>query len=109
MTPWSVEYCKKAEKDLADLNKSASARVLKAINKVALNPLPQSEGGYGKPLGNKQSSKLAGCMKIKLKSLGIRVVYRLIREDEIMKIVIISIRDDDEVYRVAEQRLDSSK
>ena len=109
MNPWDIDYFEKAEKDLATLNKSVSARVLKAINKVALNPLPQSEGGYGKPLGNKRSSKLAGCMKIKLKSLGLRVVYKLIREDEIMKIVIISIRDDDEVYKEAERRIRDSK
>ena len=71
--------------------------------------MPQSEGGYGKPLGNKQSSKLAGCMKIKLKSLGLRVVYQLIREETIMKIVIISIRDDDEVYKEAERRINEPK
>ena len=106
---WDINYFKKAEKDLASLNTSVGARVLKAINKVAVNPLPQSEGGYGKPRGNKQSSKLAGCMKIKLKSLGLRVVYQLIREDTIMKIVIVSIRDDDEVYKEAERRINESK
>ncbi|MCL2204452.1 MAG: type II toxin-antitoxin system RelE/ParE family toxin [Defluviitaleaceae bacterium] len=102
---WNIDYFKKAENDLAALNSSVRARVFKAINKVALNPLPQSEGGYGKPLGNKQSLKLAGCMKIKLKSLGLRVVYQLIRENAIMKIVIISIRDDEEVYKEAERRI----
>jgi mRNA interferase RelE/StbE len=102
---WDIDYSKKAEKDLAALNKSISTRVLKAIGKVSQNPLPQSEGGYGKPLGNKQSSKLAGCMKIKLKSLGLRVVYQLVRENNVMKIVIISIRDDDEVYKEAARRI----
>ena len=105
MMAWDISYHKKAEDDLAALDKPVSARVIKAINKVSQNPLPQSEGGYGKPLGNKQSSKLAGCMKIKLKSLGIRVVYQLIRTDSVMKIVIISVRDDDEVYKEAERRI----
>jgi len=107
--PWDIDYFKKAEKDLAALNNSVSVRVLKAINKVALNPLPQSEGGYGKPLGNNQSSKLAGCMKIKLKSLGLRVVYQLVRKDTVMKIVIISVRDDDDVYKEAERRINDLK
>jgi len=102
---WYIDYSEKAQKDMKDLNKSVSARVIKAIDKVSQNPLPQSEGGYGKPLGNTQSSKLAGCMKIKLKSIGIRVVYRLIRQDNVMKIVIISVRADDEVYKEAERRL----
>ena len=105
MKVWHTSYHKKAEKDLSALDKSVSVRVLKAINKVAKNPLPQSEGGYGKPLGNNQSSKLAGCMKIKLKSIGIRVVYQLVRVDKVMKIIIISVRADDEVYKDAEQRI----
>jgi mRNA interferase RelE/StbE len=102
---WNIEYHNKAEKDLAGLDKSISVRVIKAINKVSQNPLPQSEGGYGKPLSNNQSSKLTGCMKIKLKSIGIRVVYQLLRVDNVMKIIIISVRDNDEVYKEAEQRL----
>ena len=109
MMAWGINYYSKAEKDLAALNKSISIRVLKAIDKVSQNPLPQSEGGYGKPLGNKQSSKLAGCMKIKLKSIGLRVVYQLIRKDTVMKIIIISIRDDDEVYKEAERRINELK
>jgi mRNA interferase RelE/StbE len=106
MKPWDIDYHEKAEKDLADLDNSVSVRVVKAINRVSINPLPQSEGGYGKPLGNNQSSKLAGCMKIKLKSIGIRVVYRLVRVDKTMKIIIISVRADDEVYKEAEKRIE---
>jgi len=50
-------------------------------------------------------SKLAGCLKIKLKSIGIRVVYQLVRDGEIMKIVVVSVREDDEVYKEAERRM----
>ena len=106
---WDINYYDKAIKDLTNLNKSVSARVIKAINRVSQNPLPQSEGGYGKPLGNNQSSKLAGCMKIKLQSLGLRVVYQLIRDGKTMKIIIVSIRDDNEVYKEAERRINESK
>ena len=102
---WIVEYNEKAEKEYDKLNGSPKALVTKAIRKVSQNPLPQSEGGYGKPLGNRRSSKLAGCLKIKLRSSGLRVVYQLIRKDTIMKIIIISIRDDDEVYKEAERRI----
>lgn len=44
-------------------------------------------------------------MKIKLLKLGIRVVYRLIRDENTMRIIIISVRDDDAVYRMAQERL----
>ena len=81
---WKVKYHEKAVKELSNLNNSSKIRVVKAINKVSLNPLPQSEGGYGKPLGNKSSSKLSGFMKIKLKSIGIRIVYQLIRDDTVI-------------------------
>jgi len=105
MIPWSLDFFPEARKDFEKLNNSPKAQLAKVIQRVAKNPLPQSEGGYGKPLGNHQTSKLAGCLKIKLKSIGLRVVYQLIREDTIMKIVIISIRDDGEVYKEAERRI----
>ena len=106
MMTWDVVYHEKAERDLADLDKSVSVRVIKAINKVSKNPLPQSEGGYGKPLGNRQSSKLSGLLKIKLRSIGIRVVYQLIQNGSTMRVLVISIRDDNIVYKEAENRVD---
>ena len=102
---WDVVFHEKAKKEFDRLNSSPKAQVAKAIHKVSQNPLPQSEGGYGKPLGNNQSSKLAGCLKIKLKGIGLRVVYKLARNDVVMKIIIISIRDDDGVYKEAENRI----
>ena len=54
-------------------------QVLKAIEKVSQNPLPNYEGGYGKPLGNRVASQLAGYYKIKLRKSGLRVVYSIVR------------------------------
>ena len=59
----------------------------------------------GKPLGNHASSRLSGFYKIKLKNLGYRVVYDLVREGSVMKIIIISVRDDEAVYKEAERRI----
>ena len=78
--------------------------VTKAINKVLENPLPASEGGYGKPLGNKQGNNLSGFLKIKLKSAGIRVVYKLVKINGQMLVVVIGARADDEVYDMAQHR-----
>ena len=105
MMEWYVIFHDKAKKEFDKLNNSPKVQVAKAIQKVSQNPLPQSEGGYGKPLSNNQSSKLAGCLKIKLKGIGIRVVYQLVREDAMMKIIIIAVRDDDKVYKEAENRI----
>ncbi len=105
MSEWSIEYTKEANDDLMDLDRTQQLLVLKAIKKVSSNPLPNSEGGLGKPLGNHLSAKLAGYQKIKLKKAGLRVVYRLVMDDHIMRIIIISVRDDDTVYKMAQDRI----
>ena len=102
---WVVEYTKEAEHDLKKLDRTQQLQVLKSIKKVPVNPLPNTEGGYGKPLGNHMSLNLAGYLKIKLVKLGLRVVYALEHKGNIMKIIIISIRDDETVYKMALQRI----
>lgn len=103
---WQVEYLKEAVEDVKRLDYSQRLQVLKAIDKVSGNPLPHTEGGYGKPLGNRNNTKLAGYLKIKLKKLGLRVVYKLVRENDVMKVIVISARSDDEVYLMAQKRTD---
>ncbi len=103
---WVTEYLREAVDDLKMLDHSQRMKVVKAIDKVSVNPLPQSEGGLGKPLGNKSGSKLAGYLKIKLKKLGLRIVYRLTVEDNIMKIIVISAKSNDVVYITAQNRID---
>lgn len=68
--------------------------ILKAINKTAERPLPPPYG-IGNPLTNHASSKLSGYYKIKLRGLGYRVVYSLIQEKTRMRIIVISVRDDE--------------
>ena len=101
---WKVVYLPEAEKDLKALDGSQRILVLKAIKKVSANPLPMEEGGYGKPLGNQASSRLAGLFKIKLRAAGLRIVYKLIRTETEMLVVVIGARADDEVYELAERR-----
>jgi len=101
---YCVEYHPDAKKDRAALDVSVRKQVERAICKVAQNPLPKNQGGYGTPLGNKRGNNLTGLCKIKLLKLGIRVVYQVIRTDEIMKIIVIAARADDEVYEIAAKR-----
>lgn len=102
---WQVEYIQEAQKDMKKLDPQSQKMVLKAIDKVSANPLPQAEGGYGKPLGNHNKANLTGYMKIKLKDLGLRVVYGLVRENNVIKIIVISVRADEEVYLEAASRI----
>ena len=104
---WELSFLPEAREDLRALDGSQRIRVVKAIAKVQSNPLPSAEGGYGKPLGNKRLSQLSGLMKVKLKSDGIRIVYKLERIEHAMRIVVIGVRSDDAVYREAQKRRES--
>lgn len=64
---WDVTYLPEALDDLRRLDGSQRILVRKAIQKVAANPLPENEGGYGKFLDNKNNTNLSGFLKIKLR------------------------------------------
>lgn len=101
---WKIEYIKEAQRDLKNLDPYNRKLILKAIQKTALRPLPPPDG-IGKPLGNHSATKLNGYYKIKLRDLGYRVVYGLVKENNIMKVIVISVRDDELVYKEAERRI----
>jgi mRNA interferase RelE/StbE len=98
---WTIQYLPEANHDLAKLDGSTRRHVVKAIGKIASNPLPEQEGGYGKPLGRKRDVDLTGLLKIKLKKDGIRIVYKLCRNNDSLLVIIIGVRTEDEVYRQA--------
>ena len=101
---WEIEFIEEAPKDLSKLDHSVQVQVLKGIKKVSKNPLSKEEGGYGKPLGNKGGRNLTSLMKIKFKDIGMRVVYKVIKTESVMKIIVISARTDEQVYREALKR-----
>ena len=101
---WTLKFLPEAAKDLKNLAGNQRIMVAKAIDKVLENPLPENEGGYGKPLGNKNGNNLTNFLKIKLKSAEIRVVYKIIKTETEMLVVVIGARADDEVYDIAQTR-----
>ncbi len=103
---WCIEFLEEAEKDLKKLDHSTQIQVLKGIRKVSQNPVPAEEGGYGKPLGNKSGTNLTNLMKIKFRDIGIRVVYKVERVNGVMRIIVISARTDEQVYKEAAKRRD---
>ena len=70
MSVWTVTYTPEARSDLLSFDKSQRAQIQKAINRVRQNPLPATEGGYGKPLGSRRSGILTGCLKINSSASG---------------------------------------
>lgn len=106
---WSIEFLEEAKRDLKKLDHSVQVQVLKGIRKVSKNPLPVQEGGYGKPLGNKTGVNLTNLLKIKFRDLGIRVVYKTIQVDNVMKIIVVSARTDEQVYKEAGKRREKNQ
>ena len=94
---WTLDYLPEAKKDIQNFGRTQQVIVEKAILKVQENPLPQAEGGYGKPHGNKHGRDHTNFLKIKLRKEGIRVVYKLIRSDTKMLVVVVGVRADEEV------------
>lgn len=101
---WSLVFLPEALKDMQSLSRSRQAMVKKAIKKVQENPLPQNECSYGKPLGSMRGLNLTGLLKIKLRSEGIRVVYKLERRESQMLVIVVGVREDEEVYQIAHTR-----
>ena len=98
---WKIRYTTEALKDLEDFNETQQTQIRALIDRFSINPLPKSEGGYGKPL----RGRLAGCFKIKLLDAGIRIIYTLKREKGRMLIVLVGMRRDEEVYEIALKRV----
>ena len=93
---WEIRYLPEVLEDFQALDGSQRILVRKAIEKVRKNPLPETEGGYGKWLGNKGASKLSGFLKI---------AYQLVRNANRMVLVVIGVREDDAVYEIAHHRI----
>lgn len=103
---WQIKFIPEAADDFEKLDGSIKILVRKALKKVAQNPLSIHEGGYGHPLSNHLETKLSGFFKIKLCASGIRIVYKLIKQDERMIIVVIGARADNAVYEMANKRIE---
>lgn len=102
---WDIIYLPEALEDFRRLDGSQRILVRKAIQKVSSNPLPETEGGYGKPLGNKNNINLSGYLKVKLRGAGLRIVYKLARIENQMVIIVIGARKDEEAYEAAYKRI----
>ena len=101
---WNVIYLDEAKRDFQRLDHSVQKQVVRGIQKVAQNPVSMEQSSYGKPLGTKEGLNLTNLLKIKFRDLGIRVVYKAEIKDNVMRIIVVSVRSDDQVYQEAARR-----
>ena len=102
---WRIEYLDEATEDYEKLDGSQKILVRKAIKRALQNPLPHREGGYGIELGHKGANDLSGFLEIKLRGPGLRVIYKLVRTDTEMLVIVIGAREDEEAYGIAHERI----
>jgi mRNA interferase RelE/StbE len=95
---FKIAFTKLSQKDFEQLNGSQKLQVRKSLLKLE---------ELGMLAGQELHGKLADCRKLKHKNLGLRVIFK--QSDlgiEIIEIVVIGKRSDNEVYEIAEGRLE---
>lgn len=102
---FTVMYSEDAINDMCKLDHSVRQRVADGIEKASYNPYPKDQGGYGKRLGNKRGINLSGLLEIKFRGMGIRAVYELVIKGKVMEIIVVSVREDEKVFKEAFKRI----
>lgn len=81
--------------------------VVEMVDKV-IDELEYRADEVGKTLSNYNDTKLAGCKEIKLKNIGIRIVFRITNEKvdvlRVAYILTVEKRSDDFVFKIAHKR-----
>ena len=95
MTTYSLDFLKDAKREWDRLDESIRIQFRKKLAQRLANPHVPSARLSGMP----------NCYKIKLRSVGYRLIYQV--EDETVTVVVVAIgkRERDDAYRRAAQRL----
>ncbi len=104
MKPYKLEVAAGVAKDIRklQLSKPHIEKLQCKIGEIAKNPLPKTEGGYGEPLSTKDQKELY----LKFRFLDdYRVIYTLVNDDQVMKVLVIGLRKDKEVYQELLKRI----
>lgn|SRR5690554_106476 len=98
---FEVIFIEEAKRDYQRLDGS-----VKKFVDIAIAKMLERADELGEELTKKNESNLIGCRKIKFKKIGIRIVYRIIADKaEIVEIISIGKREENEVYKNAAKRL----
>lgn len=94
-------FWKEAEKDWNKLDGSQKKFIAKGLQRIEENG-----ADIGEELGNKRNINLSGYRKLKFRSNGLRIVYKIVDNViEVAEIIVIGSRADDEVYETAQKRI----
>lgn len=98
---YKIEMVEEARKDY----EKSDGTVQKWV-KAAFKRLIEKGAAIGKPLGNTKYAKLAGFKELKNNKLGIRMIYKISDNGDIVIITIYAIgkREDEKVFKSVEKR-----
>lgn len=96
---YTVELTPKAQSDFRKLDNSQRLHVKKSFLKLEQQ---------GPSIGEALKGNLAGYRKLKHKKLGLRVIFHQTETGiEIIEVVAIGKRSDEEIYKIAEKRINT--
>ncbi|PHQ92702.1 MAG: hypothetical protein COB42_00885 [Sulfurimonas sp.] len=95
---YEIKYHPLVESDLKQLNNSIRIEVFKKLKKLQESP------ELGKPLGNKNNMNLTGLLKVYVAKKQVRIVYEVIENILVIKVIAIGKRESMEVYKQAQVR-----
>ncbi|QQP70155.1 addiction module toxin RelE [Carnobacterium sp. CS13] len=92
-----IEWTEYSKEDYDKLDGSQNFIVNKALNRIKLRGMDAGQPLHG---------ALAQCNKLKNKKMGLRVIFREVQgKVEVIQVVVIGKRDNEEVYTIAENRI----
>ncbi len=100
---YTIEFIPSAEKEFRKLSLDLRKQFVEKLKERAENPRIESAENP-----RIESAKLRGmkdCYKIKLRNAGYRLVYQVIDESIVIKVVALGKRDRNAVYQKAQLRL----
>jgi len=95
---YEIKYHPLVEADLKQLNNSIRLEVFKKLKKIQQTP------EIGKSLGNKNNMNLTGLFKVYVAKKQVRIVYEIIDNILVVKVIAIGKRESMEVYKQAQER-----
>ena len=95
---YKIKYHPLVEADLKKLNNSIRIEVFKKIKKIQDSP------EIGQILGNKNGMNLTGLRKVYVAKKQVRIVYEVIDNILVVKVIAVGKRENMEVYKQAELR-----
>jgi len=95
---YKIIYHPLIEEDLKRINNSILIEVFKKIEKIKQSP------ELGQLLGNKNNMNLSGLRKLYVAKKQVRIVYEIVNDILVVKVIAIGKREGMEVYKEAEKR-----